>query len=242
MSGRLDNITVVVPTRNEQHNIIAFLDSLPPWVPLVVVDAGQDATPEVIEAHRPECTQVIRHPGGVSEARQLGAEAAQTGWLVFTDADIVFPPDYFGRLGCYRGYDVVYGPKLSAGEFADYYRWFARGQGLFHRLGIPAASGSNLLISRHAFLAAGGFDLRLSCNEDTELVWRAKRRGYPIRFVPDLVVYARDHRRLERGRLRKALHSFLRCVLLYYDLIPSGMRNRDRGYWSFGCHTGDSST
>jgi GT2 family glycosyltransferase len=237
----LDNITVVVPTRNEQHNIIAFLDSLPSWVPLVVVDASQDATLEVIKTHRPECTQVVRHLGSVSEARQLGAEAAQTGWLLFTDADVVFPPDYFGRWGCYQGYDVIYGPKLSAGELADYYRWFARGQGLLHRLGIPAASGSNLLISRHAFLVAGGFDLRLSCNEDTELVWRAKRRGYPILFVPDLVVYARDRRRLERGGLCKILHSFLRCVLLYYDLLPSRWRSRDWGYWSYGCDTGDSS-
>jgi glycosyltransferase involved in cell wall biosynthesis len=76
---RFDNVTVVVPTRNEEHNIIAFLDSLPPWVPLVVVDASQDATLEVIKTHRPECTQVIRHSGGVSEARQSGAETAQTG-------------------------------------------------------------------------------------------------------------------------------------------------------------------
>jgi glycosyltransferase involved in cell wall biosynthesis len=232
---RFEHITVVVPTRNEEHKIVAFLDSLPPWIQLVVVDASQDGTPELIEAHRPERTLVLRHPGGVSEARQVGAEATKTPWVLFSDADVIFPPDYFGRLASYTRYDVVYGPKLSTGEFASYYRWSARGQGLLHRLGIPAASGSNLLVSRHAFFATGGFDLQLSCNEDTELVWRIKQRGYPVLFVPELAVYARDHRRLERGALRKTTHSLVRYTLLYFDLIPPRWRVHDWGYWSYGC-------
>ncbi len=236
------DITVVVPTKNEESNIVSFLHSLPAWVPLIVVDASEDATPELIRIHRPEHTLTLSHPGGVSEARQLGAEAAQTSWLLFTDADVVFPPDYFGRLGCYQGYDVIYGPKISNQEFAGYYRWFARGQHALDRMGIPAASGSNLLISRHAFFAVGGFDSQLACNEDTELVWRVKRRGYPVLFVPELVVYAGDHRRLERGMLRKTMHSFIRCLLLYYNLIPSRSRSCDWGYWSYGCDMRDSRT
>ena len=120
----LDNLTVLVPTRNEEKNIVAFLDSLPGWVPLVVVDASDDSTPEIIQAHRPEHTLVIRDPGGISKARQLGAEAAKTSWLLFTDADVIFPPDYFVRLLSYNGYDVVYGSKLSRSKFAGYYHWF----------------------------------------------------------------------------------------------------------------------
>lgn len=235
----LKDITVIVPTKNEERNIVTFLGSLPAWVSLIAVDASQDDTPEIIKTRRPERSQVVRHPGGVSMARQIGAEAAQTAWLLFTDADVSFPPDYFGRLAGYRGYDLIYGPKLSTGEYANYYRWFARGQALLHRLGIPAASGSNLLISRHALWAAGGFDTQLSCNEDSELAWRVKRRGYPILFLPDLVVYAQDHRRLERGLLRKTVHSFARCLLLYFDLIPSRWRGRDWGYWSYGCGAED---
>lgn len=228
---RLDDVTVIVPTRNEQSNILAFLESLPDRVSLIVIDASQDATLELVQRQRPAHTLVLRHPGNVAEARQVGAEAARTTWLLYTDADVVFAPDYFERLEGYHGYDVLYGPKLSSDEFAGYYRWFARGQQLLHWIGVPAASGSNLLITRHALFAAGGFDLRLSCNEDSELVWRVKWRGYPALFARDLVVYARDHRRLRRGRARKTMHSVIRCALLFSDLMPDRWRDWDWGYW-----------
>ncbi|MEW5956551.1 MAG: glycosyltransferase [Chloroflexota bacterium] len=229
---RLDELTVVLPTRNEARNILAFLQSLPPQLFLIVVDAGQDATAELIETHRPERTVVLRQPSTVTEARQIGAEAARTAWLLFSDADIIFSRTYFDRLRRQSNCGAIYGPKLSRDEFVTYYRWFARGQGVSHRLGIPAASGSNLLVSRSAFYNTGGFDLRLTCNEDSELVWRIKRGGYPVVFDPHLVVYARDHRRLRYGPVRKTAHSVLRCLLLYYNLMPTRWRSHDWGYWS----------
>jgi hypothetical protein len=62
-------------------------------------------------------------------------------------------------------------------------------------------------------------------------VWRLKRNGNRCHFEPDLVVWATDHRRLERGRLRKTAHSLLRCTLLYTGLMPNRWRKRDWGYW-----------
>ncbi len=229
---KLSDITVVVPTRNEQENILPFLESFSPKIPLIIVDDSEDSTPALIERHRPARTLVLRRPGNISQARQWGGEYAQTRWLLFTDADVTFAPDYFERLSGQQGYNIVYGPKLSLVDYAAYYRWFARGQHLCHRLGIPAASGSNLLIDRHAFQAAGGFDLRLNCNEDSEIVWRLKRLGYRVRFDPGLIVYARDHRRLRAGLLRKTTHSLLRSLLLYLNLMPAHWRYHDWGYWS----------
>jgi GT2 family glycosyltransferase len=205
---------------------------LPPGVQLIVVDASQDATPELVQTLRPHNTLLLRCASTVTQARQWGAEAAETTWLLFTDADVIFPPDYFERLRGYRGYDALYGPKLSTDEFRSYYRWFAQGQRLAHALGMPAASGSNLLVKRQVLRDIGGFDLELTCNEDSELAWRVKRRGYRVDFAPDLVVYARDHRRLHRGVARKTLHSWVRCALLYFNLMPSRWREHDWGYWS----------
>ena len=232
MSIKLDDITIILPTRNEEHNIGSFLGTIPSSVMLVVVDASEDSTPDLITTLRPNRTIVLQHPGSVTEARQLGAEAAETSWLLFTDADIVFSHDFFDLLPKYHGYELIYGPKLSADYFPLYYQWFARGQQVLHSLGIPAASGSNLLISRRALMALGGFDLRLVCNEDSEIAWRAKRSGYATAFAPDLVVYARDHRRLQLGRIRKTLHSITRCALLYLNLMPNRWRGHDWGYWS----------
>jgi GT2 family glycosyltransferase len=169
----------------------------------------------------------------VTQARQWGAELAASAWLLFTDADVIFAPDYFERLPAYySAYDALYGPKLSTDEFVRYYRWFAQGQRLSQALGIPAASGSNLLVRRQVFEDVGGFDLELTCNEDSELPWRIKRRGYRVGFAPDLVVYARDHRRLHQGVARKTLHSVTRSLLLYLNLVPSRWRKHDWGYWS----------
>ncbi len=229
---RIEDITLIVPTRNEERNIGAFLASLPAALPVIVVDASDDRTPEIVAATRRWACILARHPANVSEARQLGADLATTPWLLFTDADVEIPPDYFEGLGNHSGCDALYGPKLSKDAYRRYYRGFALGQRLAHRLGVPATSGSNLLVRRQVLQAVGGFDPELRCNEDSELAWRIKRAGYRIEFDPKLRVYATDHRRLERGVWRKTLHSLLRCLLLYLDLMPSRWRAHDWGYWS----------
>jgi cellulose synthase/poly-beta-1,6-N-acetylglucosamine synthase-like glycosyltransferase len=157
---------------------------------------------------------------------------------VFTDADIVFADGYFERLrgvlaepGA-RSVALRYGPKLSTGEYRNYYRRFAIGQWLVNAAGVPAASGSNMVVDASAFAAVGGFDLQLTCNEDSELGWRLARRGFACRYDPGLIVWAVDHRRLARGRLRKSAHTFLRCLLLYFGLVPRRWRGHDWGYWS----------
>jgi glycosyltransferase involved in cell wall biosynthesis len=232
----LESITVVLPTRNEAGNIGAFLASLPDAVHLIVVDASEDETPDLILRLRPARTQLLRRKSTITQARQLGAELAHTDWLLFTDADVVFPEGYFEVLGgstsTSTSAGVVYGPKLSRDRFAVYYRWFGYGQQCSHWLGIPAATGSNLLVRKDALAAVGGFDPELVCNEDSELVWRIKRAGYRTRFDPALPVYARDHRRLDSGLWRKTFHSVFRCALLYWDLIPARWRGADWGYWS----------
>ncbi|MCX7840651.1 MAG: glycosyltransferase [Anaerolineae bacterium] len=229
---QLDQVTIIVPTKNEARNIATFLQSIPPTVELIVVDASADETPQLIESLRPTHTTVLRVRSNIAQARQIGGERANTAWLLFTDADVFFASDYFDRLAAYDNYDVLYGPKLSLDEHQRYYRSVARAQHFSDRLGIPAASGSNLLISRAAFQRSGGFDVRLSVNEDSEIAWRIKRLGFRVAFAPDLIVYARDHRRLQRGTLRKTFHSLVRCGLLYLNLMPERWRSHDWGYWA----------
>jgi glycosyltransferase involved in cell wall biosynthesis len=234
----LSELTIIVPTRNEAHNIPDFLNSLHPSVSLIVVDASEDDTPDLVTRIRPDNSQVIRDPGKIAEARQIGAKAATTPWLLFTDADVIFAADYFEQLPTYQNFDALYGSKLSRDQYMGYYRWFTRGQQLIHNLGIPAVSGSNLIVGREAFWNIGGFDLNLTVNEDSEIGWRIKRNGYRIVFAPDLIVYARDHRRLEWGTTRKTVHSLTRCIALYFNIIPEKWRRHDWGYWPGSKNTG----
>lgn len=229
----LSDLTVVLPTRNERANLPAFLASVPETISLLVVDSSTDGTADWLRQQRPRRTRVIVREVNVTQARQIGAEAAGSPWLLFTDADVMFAPDYFERLAAYAGADALYGPKLSAdGRFARHYQVVTAGQRLMDRLGIPAVSGSNLLVPALAFWEVGGFDLELSCNEDSEFGWRLARRGHRLRFAPQLVVVARDHRRLQRGAARKLMHSLARCTLLYLGVLPPALRRSDWGYWS----------
>jgi glycosyltransferase involved in cell wall biosynthesis len=226
------NLTIIIPTRNEANNIETFLASLPAHIPLIIVDDSMDETPQLIKRYGRAHTTLIHQSSTITEARQIGATAAKTEWLLFTDADVIFAPDYFDNLDLDTTADAIYGPKLSQYEYTAYYRWFSRGMQFSHRLGIPADSGSNLLIRRSVLLAVGGFDLQLTCNEDSEIAWRIKRYGRVVQFAPDLIVYARDHRRLQRGVIRKTAHSLLRCGLLFTGLLPQRWRGHDWGYWS----------
>jgi len=227
----LDEVTVIVPTKNEENNIQAFLASLPPQIMLIVVDASDDRTPVLVEATRTERTILVRSMTHIAAARNLGACIAETPWLLFTDADVTFAADYFERLPRRADADAYFGAKRSRQAYAAYYRWFVRGQRLMAWMGVPAVSGSNFLVRRSAFLAVGGFDEALPCNEDSELGWRLTRRGYKVVFAPELIVYERDHRRLHRGAVRKTAHSLTRCALLYAGLLPERLRRSDWGYW-----------
>jgi GT2 family glycosyltransferase len=229
------DITIVVPTKNESQNIVGFLRTLPAAVRLVVVDSSDDDTVEVIERVRPQNTTVIKADANIPQARQIGAQAAETPWLLFSDADVIMDPAYFTNLAGIelRPDDAgLYGAKATLGGFDVYHRWFTRGQALFDRIGVPAASGSNMIVSTAALASVGGFDPRLSVNEDTELMFRIRRAGYGVRFDRSLVVHSIDQRRLELGIARKVAHGAIRNTALYLGVFGPQVRQSDWGYWT----------
>lgn len=227
------DVTVIVPTKNEVANIERFLASIPDDIALIVVDSSDDGTPELIAERRPSA-QVIRARTNIPIARQIGSDAAATPWLLFADADVVFAPSYFVQL---TGLDVavdtggVVGTKSTIDGFDRYHRWFVRGQRLLSWLGIPAASGSNMLVRAEALDEVGGFDPALSVNEDTELMFRIARSRYSVAFARDLTVLSFDHRRLEAGLVRKIGHGAIRNTALYFGLFGDTVRRSDWGYW-----------
>ncbi|GAB5535470.1 MAG: hypothetical protein Rubg2KO_17190 [Rubricoccaceae bacterium] len=232
---RIDDITVIVPTKNEANNIVPFLDSLDPEVEVIVVDASTDQTRELIALHRPARTRVIQRESTIPEARNIGLAAAQTEWVLFTDADMSFEASYWDAwrkqtLGSRVG--AVQGGKLSAdGEYRFYYRLFTLGIRVLSWLTIPAGSGSNMIFRREAFVEAGGFDEALVANEDIYALWTMRKAGWRVPFVSGLNVLERDHRRLDQGRFRKTIHGWIRPVMLFSGVGASQVRKSDWGYW-----------
>jgi glycosyltransferase involved in cell wall biosynthesis len=235
MGIALDDLSVILPTRNERSNIVAFLASLHPAVELVVVDASDDGTDELIQQLRPDRTLLIRSDARIARARQIGAQAARGSWLIFTDADVRFEPGYFARLTGAEMAQAWYGPKHATLAYPYYSRFFNVCQRVIHRLGIPAASGSNMGLHRSLFERIGGFRLDLPVNEDTELMMRVRRTSVRVDYIRELAVRSLDDRRLNRGVILKTLHTLGRNTLLFVNLyipLPQRWLCHDWGYWN----------
>jgi len=240
----VDDLTVVVPTRNEARNIGRLLASLPVDLTVVVVDSSDDDTAERALRRRPHRTRVIGASVNIAAARQLGYQAAITRWVLFTDADVVFPPEYFTRLAQVEldpATAGIVGVKGTVHGYDGYHRWFVRGQAALMALGIPAATGSNMLVRRDVLDRLDGFDPELSVNEDSELMFRVRKGGDRVVFRPDLAVLSFDHRRLDAGVFRKVAHGAVRNTVLYLGLFPARVRRSDWGYWAATSGSGGSS-
>lgn len=137
----LNDSAVVLPTRNESRNIRNFLRSLSGNMSPAAVDASEDKAADIVSHSRPDYTMVTRHPGALTEARRMGAVAADTRRLLFTDADIVFSGDYFRNVGKLADYDIICGPKLSRGRSSACCKRLACGRGIVHANRVSAASG-----------------------------------------------------------------------------------------------------
>ena len=230
----IDGVTVIVPTRNESENIGTFLASLPEKVRLIVIDSSLDDTAKRIAQLRPDHTTIVLADVNIPQARQIGADLAVTPWLLFTDADVELSPHYSRSLSRLQvGPDVggIVGTKGTAGGYEGYHRWFRRGQQGLDLIGIPAATGSNMLVRTEALTTVGGFDPDLSVNEDTELMFRIRRAGYDVQLATELEVHAFDPRRQESGRALTSFHSSSRCEILWAAPRSKLVRRGDWGYW-----------
>jgi glycosyltransferase involved in cell wall biosynthesis len=237
MAARLCDVSLIVPTKDERDHLPAFLASVPDAVELVIVDASRDGTDVLAEELRPARTRVIRSPSGIAGARQIGARSAAGRVLLFSDVDVAFEPGYWDALPAVLGADAFYGPKRTTAAYPRYGRAFVTAQGLLHRLGIPAASGSNMAVRRDVFDAVGGFRQDLPVNEDTELMMRVARRGYRVLWRPELAVRSLDDRRLRAGVVFKSAHSLTRGLLLLAEHrlgLPRRWLAHDWGYWRRG--------
>ncbi len=229
-----NEVSLIIPTKNEEQNIIAFLQSIPADCRLIVVDSGNDNTEAIIRQHRPEQSLVIKEDCNIPQARQLGAKRAKTPWLLYSDADMRLAPDYFEQLKGFQPQSdtgAIMGAKLSDQKYRRYYRFYSLGIKFWARLGVPLGSGSNMLIRKQALEHVGGFDEQLTHSEDNDILIRIKKAGWRVVYNGGLRVFENDHRRLERGVSRKFFHGTIRAFALYTGIGKKYVRASDWGYW-----------
>lgn len=198
------DVTVVIPVRDRAEQVRRLIATLPPQVPVIIVDDGSRDPSALVALGRP----VLRHEQsrGPAAARNTGLAHVATEYVCFIDSDIVVEHGTLTRLR--REFldpaVAVAGPRIlglplspGAGSVAHYEA--ARSSlDLGSRPGrvAPATRVSYLpsavLMARVAALG-GGFDETMHVAEDVDLVWRVVAGGWSVRYVPQCSV-RHDHR------------------------------------------------
>ena len=191
-------VSVVVPARDEAHNLPALLASLRALAPaqtIVVDDHSTDGTGEVARGFGAEV--VVPEPlppGWVGKpwACRRGAAAARGEAILFTDADTVHGPGSLDR--AVARLDATGADLVSIVPTHATVAWWEQLQGAFQLLLLVAtrggrdfAIGQYLLFRRGAYDALGGHDpVRDRIAEDLALMRAVRARGgrYELVLAP----------------------------------------------------------
>ena len=96
---RNDLVSVIVVTKNEEKHIRQCLQSIfeTTYQPkeVILVDDSSDSTPKIAASFKE--VRIIRTPGSLGYARNVGWRAAKGRFICFVDADILLPKDYFEK-------------------------------------------------------------------------------------------------------------------------------------------------
>ncbi len=208
-------LSIIVPCRNEETHIEAFLDSvraqdLPTGTyECLVVDGRSDdhtrAILEVLARRMPFELHVVDNPERLTpHALNHGIAAARGRVIVRMDVHSTYPPHYLRRLvevleanpeagnvgGVCRilpGADTAWARAIAAAQSSK----FGMGGIDWRRGGGEIRSVDTVpfgCFRREALEQVGLFDLDMVRNQDDELNGRLLRAGWKILLVPDVVI------------------------------------------------------
>lgn len=201
----LPRVSVVVCTYNAAATLPECLDSLlalnyPNREIIVVNDGSRDGTREIVDRYPVRAIHVAN--GGLSRARNLGADAATGDIVAYTDSDVRVDPDWLTYLVAALsepGFKVVGGPNLVPPEDGPIAQAVGAAVGGPNEVllddGVAEhVPGCNMAFWRDALQEIGGFDAQFTAaGDDVDVCWRLMELGYHIGFHPGAIVW--HHRR-----------------------------------------------
>ena len=224
-------VSIIIPVKDQPEDLLDCLKSLEKLNyprdarEIIVVDDGSKKS--VSQLVTADNIQVIRREFSLGPAacRNIGAQNARGDAFAFLDADCLSGENWLaetvpfiqmagaGAVGgfidgfyqktCLDRYEKAFSP-LNMGK-----RLIAEGRtdsGFY----VPTA---NLLVSREAFTAAGGFNESLRLGEDVDFCWRLRSKGYTLVYTPMGVVAHKHRNRLGKMLQRRAAYGTSEAVL-----------------------------
>lgn len=171
-----DNITIVVPCKNEEDYISHLLEHLKKQnignTRIIIADASTDNTRNVIEQNKGDLNVEIIEGGPVSIAKNNGAKLVTTPYILFIDSDVRFFSDtvIFDTVKEleYNNLDLI---GLNVKCYDDDKRAHIAFM-IFNVINnimkrwVPFAVGAYMLTRRDKFEEYGGFPAKYGTSED----------------------------------------------------------------------------
>ena len=223
MRDSMNKLSVIIPTLNEEHHVGALLSDIAaqtrqPDEVLVVDASSTDDTVSVVQRF-PFAELLEGTPRPVASGRNLGGRSASGDVLIFLDADIRLPIDFFESfleefeerrldVGC-----PLYVPYRSTRAVERVHALINIVIKAFQGIS-PSGSGMCIAVRGDHFRESSGFDPSLTF-DDIELIRRlSKGRRFGI---VEKRVFVSDRRFREEGVLRMVLmYSLLFTVVALF--------------------------
>ena len=232
-----DNITIVVPCKNEENYIHHLLDSLREQnigdTRIIIADCSTDNTRQVIQDNSHRLNVEIIDGGPVSIAKNNGARLVTTPYILFIDADVRF----FKNTVIQDAVDTMESKNLELiGLNIKCYDRDLRAKIGFTAFNVinhtlkyfsPFAVGAFMLTRRDRFEEYGGFPEKFSTSEDYFL----SRMYSPRKFRIIKHHFGQDSRRFKKmgymGMAKYLVKNFVnRNNKTYWDKLDSSK------YWA----------
>ena len=201
----MTDVTIAVPTLNEEKYIEKCLDSLQKTVErfdgtvetLVIDSESTDDTVKICEEHE-LVDRVVEVGKGILRARHEGFVHAEGDILVSVDADTVYVKNFLEKIiAPFKDPEVVMTYGRALGQSLPI---FGLGKSALQYslpiIGLDWVSGSNRAVRRESYFEAGGYDLDRDSNSlikvivEEQVVFPQRMRNHgKVVFVPEAVCH-----------------------------------------------------
>jgi len=224
-------VSIIIPVKDQPEDLVECLQTLENLdypgdrLETIVVDDGSQK--EVFGIVESPGVKIIRHAAsrGQAACRNIGAENSRGEILAFIDADCmagkkwlkeIVPFFKAAGIGAAGGYVDGY----YKDSFLDRYEQVSSSLNMGKRLLIEGRTDSsfyvptaNMLVTKEAFAAAGGFKAGMSVGEDVDFCWRLRNLGYTLLYVPFGGVAHKHRNRLGRMLQRRGDYGTSEAIL-----------------------------
>ncbi len=212
-------VSVIVPAKNEEKNIVNCLDSLvrqnyKNLEIIVVDDRSDDSTPQILEDYSVKIKipfKVVRieklPPGwtGKNHAMMAGSRAARGEWLLFTDADTTHSRESVSTsLECAIERNIDFLTLAPEAECRTFWEktvqplavgslaiWFEPKKINDSKSAVVLANGQFILIKKTVYEKVGGNEsVKDLVVEDVELARKVRQAGFLVQFLNGTLLYS----------------------------------------------------